>query len=316
MKNKYKYLKNIMVIINTMEKVNSTKSMKDIKDNDLITFISSDNIQFKIPLKQIIATKDNPLLSGFIRTLFDDVYENTALNNTFQLQHIKGDSMHSDILKIVFEHCKLLSENPPKTINGTIDDVFMSIKDHSQYHLQFKESKFDDELIDCHYNKCPIQQTFCHNLVNDIRPKFIDYFSNLYTSQRNVFDDIWKHLVKNHSNGFCCIEDDKFESNNNFGKSNYIIPEWDRIILSPYCENALSLGYKQCILSRIYMAAEYFDLHQLREDVAHIISELIEKMSLEEMRKFFGEKDDLNNEEESTLTEVTKYLDVPFYDDL
>lgn len=294
-----------------------------------IVIITSDAIEFELQKNKFCASREHPMLSGLFEAMNCDL--NQQLEEKIQLPLIETDALHSDIIKIIINFCEKQYENSPNKINGTVDEIYSIIREHTLFHIN-QGFNFDEGILifdKCDFVKYPIPQTFWYTLKNDIRPKFDDICKSLYKEikgnidkmeikdeyltmekQRDMLNDFWHHVMHYHDNGFCCHEDERLPENSGFGKSTHVVPEWSREILEQYKKDLEINPLDSSFLLRIAIAADYLNIPQLFEDASHLISEFCEDKNPDELRILFKQPNDIPLCEKAELEDLISHIDL------
>lgn len=288
-------------------------------ENRKITIISSDGVKFLVDEKNIVASYHNPNLSETLKNLIHDTKSNDV---DIQLPNIEKDSLNSDVIKIIIQYCEKQSENPPDCVEADIDKIIEVMKQHINFHQsKLNHSSIANEINHCQFIISPIPQTYWDVLQKKIKPYIFEYINLNYSEE--VKEDIWVHLRRLHENGFCCPDDDKIEYNAGRGKIDYEVTNWGREILEKYVGELFSTNFEDSFLTRIGLAADFLDIRNLQEDVAHLFSEYIEKILMkniqidnhnttqiyDDVRKFFNVNDDINEKEKTDIFHLISCID-------
>jgi septum formation topological specificity factor MinE len=287
-------------------------------ENKQITLISSDGIRFDVEIEKIVASHEHPNLSVTIKDLIDDI---TGENMEIPLQIIDKDSLKSDVVKVIIEYCQKQYENPPEVVEGTTNEIIDVIKQHIKFHQDriHNFNEIENELDNCNFTTKIIPQTYWQILQEKIKPEILQFLSLNYSE--DILEDIWVHLRRFHENGYCCRDDDKLEKNAGNGKTKYEVAEWSRNILEKYKNDLNSTNFEESFLARLGIAADFLNITNLQEDVAHLFSEYIEKTLLGEIksfdenekyqkvREFFNVDDDMTTDEKLKILQTIAYID-------
>jgi len=287
-------------------------------ENKQITIISSDGIKFEVETEKIVASRENPSLSTTIRDLMDDM---SGEHLEIPLSMIDKDSLKSDVVKVIIEYCQKQYENPPDVVEGTIDEIINVIKQHIKFHQDriHNFNEIETELDNCNFTYKLIPQTYWQLLQEKIKPEILEFLSLNYSE--DILEDIWVHLRRFHENGYCCHDDDKLEKNAGNGKTKYEVADWSRNILEKYKNDLNTTNFEESFLARLGIAADFLNITNLQEDVAHLFSEYIEKILLNEIksfdenekykkvREFFNVEDDITSSEKLVIYQTIAYID-------
>lgn len=85
-------------------------------------------------------------------------------------------------------------------------------------------------------------------------------------------DSLWKHFLKFYENGYCCKEDMRLET------EKYVITKWSSDLLFPLKEDLKQKSLTDGIITRLYLAGEFFEIPNLIEDTAYVISSVMDDM--------------------------------------
>lgn len=273
-----------------------------------IKIISSDMIEYIIETHEIIASSKNRTLSQFLQGMFE-YSNNIDTNIVIQLPIIQYDALKSDIIEIIIKYCKKHCDDVERYSEGTMDEVYKSVLEHCEYHYNQNNKEYENELINCTYNCFPLYVTYVNILINDIKPKIIKYFSqkiNRDCENENKIKCIFKHILNLHKNGYCCELDKTLHKHMNNTKLKIV--HSDMKILSKYVDDMKGKKLYECLLWRLYIATQYFELQKLSEIIAQIIGDYVDTLNVEEMRKFFDEQDDINSVEKKHIIELSNEI--------
>lgn len=303
-----------------------------------ITIISSDNVKFVVKTTEIVASKENENLSKMLRNYMSDMNV-----NEINLPIIEKDVFHSDVLKYILEFCKLQSENPPKHVEGSNEEIQKIIEEHIKYHLdELKEriniakngqitiplhfwfcnnEEYDgkisirDVIDECKYKMKYIPKTYWYklndNIKENIKSNIIELFKKYEYLNYTIdeYEDLWNHVMTIHHNGYCCEKE--YESDT----KEIIIPNWCSDFFTKFKNTDKNL--EEHILTKLIIVGEYLGIQNLIDFSAKTMSEIIEEnfsgIDKDEnlmirYRNFLGQTDDVSVDDKDEISELLKLL--------